>query len=266
MSLPLAKRWLQSLRAAAAHRKARRVLSEGDCETAVATLRRAFDRAPHYGERAATRFVTTFKPRRRRSFWQAPPQMFADPSNLKQTFDTIYSRAVWGGGSGGGSDVKAALIYLAYVQHFLDRHAIRSIVDLGCGDWRFSKYLDLSGRTYLGVDIVGSVIAANRAAYGSATISFQEADITQFDVGECDLLLCKDVLQHLSNEHVQEILDRSRKARFALFTNDYHPSNDDNENGSTRPLDITRAPFAVEARPRLAFSNKVTFLVANAVG
>jgi len=233
----------------------------GDYEGPIRTLRQGFDAEPDFLTAEAARYVASFPTSDRHQFWRAPPGLFFDSSNLHSTFETIYRRSVWGGGSGAGSDLRNTVVYLAYIQHLLDRFAVRSVVDLGCGDWRFSRHLDLGGRSYLGVDIVASVIEANAAAYGNDNTRFLTADVTAFDIPNCDLLLCKDVLQHLSNANVQVILKRSHAARHAVFTNDYHPLNEDCLNGDTRPLDITREPFLAIAQPRIAFLGKVAFLV-----
>src|SRR5262245_14363997 len=232
----------------------------GDHSTAVDTLRRIFDLDPHFQEAEAARYVAAFSAADRQRFWSASRGMFANTADLQSTFDTIHKHSIWGGSSGAGSDLRNTVVYVAYVQHLIDHLGVQSIVDLGCGDWRFAKHLKFGDRRYLGVDIVASVIAANQAAYGSETIRFERADVTTFEIPPCDLLLCKDVLQHLSNDNVRAILDRSARARFALFTNDYHPANEDCPNGSTRPLDITAPPFLVAAKPRLVFSGKVTFV------
>jgi SAM-dependent methyltransferase len=232
----------------------------GDFQAAVGTLRQIFDLDPGFQEAEAARYVAAFSAADRQRFWSASRGLFANTADLQSTFETIYKRSIWGGGSGAGSDLRNTVVYVAYVQHLMDHLGVQSIVDLGCGDWRFSKHLKFDDRRYLGVDVVGSVIAANQAAYGSETIRFERADVTTFEIPPCDLLLCKDVLQHLSNANVRAILDRSQGARIALFTNDYHPANEDCPNGSTRPLDITAPPFLMRAKPRLVFSGKVTFL------
>jgi len=242
-------------------RAAARASAAGDHAGAVAAMKQVFDASPEFLAPEAARYMATFSAAERRQFWSAPDGLFRHPADLKSTFSTIYRYGVWGGGSGEGSDLRHTVNYTAYVQHLMDRLGARRIVDLGCGDWRFSRHLDFAGRTYLGVDVVPAVIAANRAAYGSETVRFEEADVTALEVPDCDLLLCKDVLQHLSNANAQKILARSRAARVALFTNDYHPANEDCVDGSTRPLDITRAPFSVPAQARLAFVGKISFLV-----
>jgi SAM-dependent methyltransferase len=241
-------------------------IESDDLETALHLLKQVFDIAPNFRSTDAARYVASFLAEDRRRFWRVPRKLIPDPEDLKATFETIYRSNLWGRGSGLGSDLRSTILYVAYVQHLIGRCNVRTIVDLGCGDWQFSKYLDLKGCAYLGVDIVASVIAANIAAYARDNIRFENADITSFEVPECDLLLCKDVMQHLTNGNVRSILDRRHAAQIALFTNDYHPANEDSPSGSTRPLDITAPPFSVAAIPRLAFSGKVTFLVTRKDG
>lgn len=106
-----------------------------------------------------------------------------------------------------------------------------------------------------------SVVEANRAAYGAPNIRFEHADAAQVAaLPEADLIVCKDVLQHLSNRNVARVLEKCSTARLALFTNDYHPLNADCSDGGTRQLDVSRAPFSLAARPVLQFGRKVAFL------
>jgi SAM-dependent methyltransferase len=216
-------------------------------------------------ESEAARYAATLPTSDRSQFWTAPKDFYPDTGKLESIFDFIYARRVWGGGSGAGSDLKHTVLYVAYVQALMDRREVRSVLDLGCGDWRFSRYLDFSGRNYVGFDIVPSVVAANRDAFGAPNIHFEHADLSthpKFD--PCDLILCKDVLQHLSNARVSAILSKCCTARLALITNDYYPVNADCRDGETRPLDVTAAPFGLVAHPVLRFGKKVSFLAAPA--
>ena len=237
-------------------------LRRPNAEREVARLTAKFDADPEYQHAKAVAYVQNFRSTSRRHYWSAPDGLFTPDRAIASTFSTIYERGVWGDGSGGGSELGNAALYVAYLQHFIEKNRIKTIVDLGCGDWRLMRHVDLTGVAYLGVDVVPSVIAANQAKYGSDAVTFQAADVTSFPAPTCDLLLCKDVLQHLSNANAAAVLSRTSRSRFSLITNDYSPANDDNLNGDTRPLDITRAPFAVRtAEPRLAYDGKVTFIV-----
>jgi SAM-dependent methyltransferase len=230
-------------------------------ESEIEQLKLRFDADPNFGSDDAIRYMASVTTSDRSKYWTAPAGLLPDQSSVSSTFSTIYGKNVWGGGSGGGSELRNVALYTAFLEHFIKSHDVRSIVDLGCGDWRSSKYLHLDPCQYLGVDVVASVIAANQKTYGSDSVRFEVADAANFSVPDCDLLICKDVLQHLSNANISKVLSRVKRARWALITNDYHPANEESRNGDTRPLDVTRAPFVLAATPRLAFNGKVTFLV-----
>ena len=210
---------------------------------------------------AARQFVAGFPVQDLSQFWRAPADLYPAGGDVKDVFDFIYERRVWGGGSGAGSNLPVTVPYIGYLRYLMECHDVRTVVDIGCGDWRFTRHLDFTGRDYLGYDVVPSVVEANRAAYGAPNIRFEQADAAQLEqLPEADLIVCKDVLQHLSNANVARVLEKCSKARLALFTNDYHPLNADCRDGDTRPLDVARAPFLLAARPVLQFGRKVCFL------
>jgi SAM-dependent methyltransferase len=234
---------------------------EGDYPRCVRSVHRLFMDDLTLFEAEAARYAGSVLVSDRSRFWTAPKDLYPKTDTVESIFDFIYARAVWGGGSGAGSDLSRTVLYVAYVQALMDRHDVRSVLDIGCGDWRFSRYLDFSGRNYTGFDVVSSVIAANRTAFGASNIQFEQADLsTHPGFAPCDLILCKDVLQHLSNARVSAILSKCGGARLALITNDYHPGNSDCRDGETRPLDVTAPPFGFPARPVLRFGRKVSFL------
>ena len=199
--------------------------------------------------------------------WKAPEGLLGDRQNVAGVFNTIYDRSIWGGGSGAGSSPQIARPYMSFLQAFLNNNPIRSIVDIGCGDWQFSQFINWGDRDYLGIDIVPSVIEANNARFAKSSISFVCANPLDdnFDPPSGDLLLLKDVLQHLSNANVQKLLDLTPRFKYSLITNAYAPTNDDCENGDTRPLDIRAAPFNLTSAVLVyPFREKATFLVVNA--
>jgi SAM-dependent methyltransferase len=236
---------------------------EGDYPRCIRTLHGLFLGDLALFELEAARYAAAVLASDRSQFWSPPKDFYPKTDTVESIFDFIYARGIWGegGGSGVGSDLSRTVLYIAYVQALMDKHDVRSVLDLGCGDWRFSRYLDFSGRDYTGFDVVPSVIAANRLAFGASNIRFEQADLsTHPGFAPCDLILCKDVLQHLSNARVSAILSKCGVARLTLITNDYHPGNLDCRDGETRPLDVTAPPFGFPARPVLRFAKKVSFL------
>jgi glycosyltransferase involved in cell wall biosynthesis/SAM-dependent methyltransferase len=169
-----------------------------------------------------------------------------DVADVREQFSRIYGSNTWVFGSGPGSLPDNGIEYRSFLRQFIVRNGIRKVVDLGCGDWQFSKYVDWSGVEYVGVDIVQSVVDANQNKYGSDSVRFEKFEsLDQLPVA--DLLICKDVLQHLSNNMVKDCLAAfKKKYRFSLVTNDEEPAelqNTDIEPSGWRTLRLERQPF-----------------------
>src|SRR5215831_10339636 len=82
----------------------------------------------------------------------------------QQIFSDVYQSHSWLGDSrsGPGSDPERTVEYRRLLQQFLREHEIRRVLDLGCGDWSFSRLIDWDGISYVGVDVVASVINNNQ--------------------------------------------------------------------------------------------------------
>ena len=176
------------------------------------------------------------------------------PSPLTQTFNRIYSEGIWGrdatgeGTSGSGSTLDITRQYRAYLQDFIKTHQVKSIVDAGCGDWTFSRTIDWAGASYLGIDIASDVIQTNRQKYEKGNIRFRVGDISE-ELPAADLLISKDVLQHLPNELVQKFIKNNLqkgKYKWVLLTNDRGSGNGDTVPGGYRAIDLAAPPFEVK--------------------
>ena len=172
---------------------------------------------------------------------------------LTDTFNRIYAEGTWGtnvagkGTSGTGSTVEITREYRAYVEDFIKKHSVKSVVDAGCGDWSFSSAMDWGEASYLGVDIASDVIAAVRNKHEKGKIKFQVGDITD-ELPAAELLISKDVLQHLSNELVHKFIRnnlRKGKYKWVILTNDRGSENRDVASGGYRAIDLAAPPFEV---------------------
>jgi 2-polyprenyl-3-methyl-5-hydroxy-6-metoxy-1,4-benzoquinol methylase len=145
------------------------------------------------------------------------------------------------------------------LQAFLRKHRFQSVVDMGCGDWQFSRLIDWSGISYQGFDVVSSVITSNRAQFSSSSVSFNLYSGNGDELPSADLLIVKDVLQHLSNKNIAAFLPNTRKYKYCLITNCVNPNgettNTDIEDGGFRYLDLRLPPFSVDAEEVLSFAN-----------
>lgn len=191
--------------------------------------------------------------------------LYAAPTN-EEVFTNIYDNKAWGTNddgeahSGGGSTLRATKLYRVFLQQFLDDKEIHSVVDIGCGDWEFSRKINWKGIKYTGYDVVKSVIKQNQKKYGSSTIKFFHGDAIYMDLPPADLLICKDVLQHLPNEDIQQLVSQLHKYKHCLITNDVNEitlssQNFDIKRGGYRYIDLTKPPFLLAGKKILTFKS-----------
>jgi SAM-dependent methyltransferase len=177
---------------------------------------------------------------------------------MSNRFAEIYANNEWGHGSGEGSLEIHTRGYRNFLQNFLKEKRIGSVVDMGCGDWQFSRHIDWSGVRYQGFDVVPAVIAANHAQFGKPNVSFQLYSGQPAELPAADLLIAKDVLQHLPHQTVFEFLAGLSRFKYALLTNCVNPKgetdNIDIAAGEFRYLDLRKPPFNLTATQVYGFS------------
>lgn len=184
-------------------------------------------------------------------------------SEMKNTFNHIYSNKLWGvnkegkGSSGSGSLISTTTEYRNLLEEFIKNNNINSIVDLGCGDWEWMKEFDLGNITYTGIDVSSIVIENNNKLYSTNNIKFINGDANNI-TEEVDLIVIKDVLQHLPIHIIIEILSIVKtKCKYSLITNDYSSKkcNKDIPIGSWTPIDLTKHPFNIDCSLLYAYNN-----------
>jgi SAM-dependent methyltransferase len=178
----------------------------------------------------------------------------ASAEELGRKFNEIYDNAGWAKGpdgqgtSGSGSTVEITKQYRAYLEEFIKSHKVRSVVDAGCGDWEFSSTIDWNHARYLGVDISTRVIESVKKKYESKNVRFKVGDVTE-SLPSADLLVCKDVLQHLPLALIAKFIKNNLKKgkyKWAIITNDRGPENNDIDPGNYRSINLGIQPFNVE--------------------
>ena len=169
--------------------------------------------------------------------------------DLNSLFNTIYQTNYWGCGSGPGSNVELTKDYVKFLQEFFKAKSIKSVVDVGCGDWQFSRTIDFSGISYIGFDVASYVIEQNKKLYEKENVKFVLYDGDFAKICGADLLICKDVLQHLPNDKILNFLKILPKFKYALISNDIGQRVNENILASSyRALDLTKAPFNLNAK------------------
>jgi len=143
--------------------------------------------------------------------------------SVAETFSTIYRTKGWGNGgvfcSGPGSWGPVADQYCAFVIDFIAKHHISSVVDLGCGDFVIGKRIaEATGVRYTGIDVVPELIEHHLANSTDPCIAFRCANIVSDPLPEADLYLIRQVLQHLSNDEVGQVLRNLSNCSKALIS------------------------------------------------
>ena len=167
------------------------------------------------------------------------------PDTMHDAFARAYKDARWHNGSGSGSSPANTRAYRKFLARYMADRAIRSVLDIGCGDWQSSRLVDWTGIDYLGVDVVPELVLRNSVLFERHNIAFRTGDVLNgWDLPDADLVLCKDVLQHWPNAAVYELIEIRLAGRRALLTYDLGRQWADIEPGGYRPLDLTRPPFS----------------------
>ena len=175
-----------------------------------------------------------------------------------EPFRAIYARDSWTLGSGPGSLRNLNAPFSEFLERFIRDNKIFKIVDFGCGDWQWMSGVDLNETNYYGFDVVDEVLAKNTSKYKRQNVCFDRTPENVADLTEGDLILFKDVLIHLPNAYVSELLACARrKFRFILAVNNFseEPSdyNGEIEFGGFRPVDLARPPFSMHCATVLRY-------------
>jgi SAM-dependent methyltransferase len=144
-------------------------------------------------------------------------------------FDDIYRKDLWKGGSGTGSGEADTRAYRDFLHNFMRSNGVRSVLDVGCGDWQFSRHMDWTGIAYLGVDVSNVVLQTTRT-FARPGVEFRALNAVADPLPAADLLIMKDVLQHWSNADILALLPKLPSFRYALITNGFLPDQNDQIN------------------------------------
>jgi SAM-dependent methyltransferase len=181
---------------------------------------------------------------------------------MRDAFTRAYKDGQWHNGSGSGSSPANTAVYRTFVEGYMKGAGVRSVLDVGCGDWQFSRLIDWSGLDrYIGIDLVDDVILANTLKYfraHSPVITFTRADFLEFDrPPSVDLVLVKDLLQHWPDAAIHELGRRLiGTGALALITYDLDTGpHRDTGPGGYRGLDLTTGPFLWPVRERLRYES-----------
>ncbi|HEX6627423.1 MAG TPA: class I SAM-dependent methyltransferase [Gemmatimonadaceae bacterium] len=168
---------------------------------------------------------------------------------LRERFERIYSTNLWSDPetrSGTGSSLDSTRVLREKLPAALRQLGARVLLDAPCGDFTWMDRVDLSGVSYIGADIVPSIIAENERRFASESRRFLALDLTRDLLPDADVLLCRDCLVHLSYANIVHVLENLRRSRIRFILMTSFPGRGDNkdvEDGDWRPLDFQAPPF-----------------------
>ena len=147
------------------------------------------------------------------------------PWPTKKAMEQIYDQNLWGGNkdeiySGSGShSPKIVQPYLEGVINFLKSFKQPIIVlDLGCGDFNVGRQLLAFSKKIIAVDIAENVINYNKAKFANNSLEFQCLDISKDDLPRADVVILRQVLQHVSNKEVHSVLNKLKEYKYVILT------------------------------------------------
>jgi len=127
----------------------------------------------------------------------------------RHAFENVYEEGYWGTDvrSGAGSTLEATKVTRQIVSKVVHDFKITSIVDVACGDftWMSAVLSELEGQVnYTGCDIVESLVKGHQQKYPQ--YEFKYLDFVEGEIPQGDLILCRDVLQHLPVKDIKKAL------------------------------------------------------------
>ena len=140
---------------------------------------------------------------------------FSGLSNA-EVFEKIYEEKRWGTSdikdrkysSGDGTrDKEIVGEYIDAVTNFLFKiENLESGLDLGCGDFSVGVSFCNLFKDYQAMDVAKNVIEENKEIYKSNNVRFSVLDLTSEQIPQTDVILVRQVLQHLSNTEIKKFI------------------------------------------------------------
>jgi len=170
----------------------------------------------------------------------------------KDRFAEIYKLNLWSSvesGSGPGSEIAYTTNLRSWLIEIINSLNLKTFVDAPCGDFNWMKYvLPEVEIKYIGLDIVGEVIERNISLYASNNIEFRSANICEDKLPDCDIVMVRDCLFHLSYEDINNFLINLSKTNYKYFLTTTHIvdgkfKNSDITTGDYRLIDLFSQPF-----------------------
>jgi SAM-dependent methyltransferase len=161
-------------------------------------------------------------------------------TNLPAVFKK--ARKHWGG-NGSGSTEEKTLVLQYQLEKLLGELKVETLLDVGCGtfDW-LAPLISANPVEYIGVDVAADAIAVNREKFPD--LRFEAITSFEDELPKADLIICRDVIAHLCNHDVAQLIKQMCAAsKWLLITSHQTRRNSDIRTGGFHPLNLLERPF-----------------------
>ena len=186
----------------------------------------------------------------------------------EESFSEIYEKHSWDGEtrSGNGSDLANTQFLREDYQRFLKDEGIKSILDIGCGEFNWQQHLDFTGIDVIGIDIVSEVVETLTNKFPQFSFIHHDMVESAPDIQYSEVVFSRDVIQHLDIEDIRKFIRNSVKINEGFLILNHYPELTKNneplvkDQWRYRPINLFAEPFNFP-RPYKTFrdsGNKVT--------
>ena len=186
----------------------------------------------------------------------------------REIFTHVYQNKLWGVASPedeslfysgpGSSDPQIVDPYVDAVKRFFSSPSTKKkAVDLGCGDFRVGSRIADSFDPYIACDVVPELVHFNQRHWKHLHVEFRVVDLVKDEIPDGDVLIVRQVLQHLSNNDINVFTQSIPRGFSYLLVTEHIPSerdflaNKDKASGSDIRLSsgsgvvLTKPPFSM---------------------
>ena len=150
-----------------------------------------------------------------------------------RNFDKIYERKSWGeegNGSGTGSMLHTTVSVRNFITDLIQNQGVRKIVDVSVGGMTWwPEVLDQFPEVeFFGYDISLIKTKENKEKFREkSNWKFYFADlVSKKDYPDCDLIICRHTLNHLSKEDVLKSIDNLKQVNYRFLGITQHAVNE----------------------------------------
>ena len=203
-----------------------------------------------------TKILTTPYRIVKKHIYQKNKKNIFNQNTSEKRFNLIYKTNFWSSNesvSGYGSELKNTINIEKEIINIIKKYQIKSILDAPCGDFNWVKNILNKELSYIGGDIVQEIIDNNIRKFKRNNIKFIKLDITDENLPDSDLMICRDCLIHLSFQSIKLFFENFRESNINYLLLTTYKMKDttkeidnlDIPDGEYREIDLSKPPFSL---------------------